>query len=182
MSIDAAVKKAWDELGESIKDKALKVRFMGSDYLVEAGKRTVAKLGDSAAAKDYYSLLILHYILNQDNAGGPAGDWISFRDLEGGDFYYSVFRQRAIDKIVKKYSNNAEGLFSNIQSLGAEKLNMADAAVQVKAFEKVPVAILLWKQDEELPGDANILFKENIKNIFCTEDVAVLGEIIASKL
>jgi len=182
MSIDAAINKAWDELGKSGKDKTLKVRFIGSDYLVELEKKRVTKLGDSAVAKDYYALLILHYILNQDSAGEPAGDWISFRDLEGGNFYYSVFRQRAIDKIVKKFANNADGLFIDIQKIGGEKLNMADAAVQIKAFEKVPVAVLLWKQDEELPGDANILFKENIKKIFCTEDVAVLGEIIASKL
>ena len=182
MGIEAALNKAWEDLKGSGKDKPLGASFIGADYSVDLERKEVLSSRDGTKVKDYFALLILHYILKQGTASTPSGEWISFRDLDAGEFYYPVFRKRAIEPVLGKYGANPFGIFNNAQKIDAKKIDMADAAVEVKVFEKVPVAVLLWKSDDELPADANILFKENIKQIFGTEDIAVISEIVASKL
>lgn len=57
-----------------------------------------------------------------------------------------------------------------------------DKRIVIEALEKVPILITLSRQDEEFSPDANILFDESIRQIFCTEDVVVLTEILTHSL
>jgi len=42
--------------------------------------------------------------------------------------------------------------------------------------------IKLWRQDTEFGPDANMYFDASIKNIFCTEDIVMLAQIVSSQL
>ena len=42
--------------------------------------------------------------------------------------------------------------------------------------------ILIWRADEEFGPEANMLFDESIKRIFCTEDIVVLAGTVAAAL
>ena len=46
----------------------------------------------------------------------------------------------------------------------------------------VPVTFVLWKGDEELPPEGNILFDSTISEYLSVEDINVLCEIIAWRL
>jgi len=54
--------------------------------------------------------------------------------------------------------------------------------VTINAFAHVPITLVLWKGDEELAPNGNILFDANISDYLSTEDVTVLTETIIWKL
>jgi len=46
----------------------------------------------------------------------------------------------------------------------------------------VPVAVLLWKGDDEFPGQAGILFDASAHHYLPTEDLAGMGDWLAHQL
>lgn len=178
MGYKAALDKSWDTL--DTKGKTY-IKFLSDEYEVDASDRKVVSLSCNVEAKDYYKILILHYLANESDVSTIENDkWISFREMDGGQAYFSAFRKRAIEPILRKYGDNPAGLFGRMTSLGAEKLEEGNAGISIRVFEKVKTGIVLWGKDEEFNADCNMLFNEGIKKIFSTEDVAVLGGIIAS--
>jgi hypothetical protein len=54
--------------------------------------------------------------------------------------------------------------------------------VNINAFDRVPTTLVLWRGDEELAPNGNILFDSNISDYLSTEDITVLCETIVWKL
>jgi len=140
-------------------------------------------LSCNVAAKDFTSILILHYLVKKLN-GLPAltGEWLDFKTLSGIEGYKAAFRQRVIEPIVRKYGKNPEALLSVLDRFPGKRVDQADIGIVVKAFEGVAAMILFWRQDEEFSAEANMLFDRSITHIFCTEDIVVLGGMIAGKI
>jgi hypothetical protein len=134
-------------------------------------------------AKDFAAILILHY-LSRKLKGLPAltDNWCSFKELAGIEGYYSAFRKRSIEPIIRKYGSHPEGMLQALDRLPAKRVNQGDIGIVLEAFEAVPVMITLWRSDEEFGPEANMLFDRSITQIFCTEDIVVLAGMIASQL
>ena len=182
MGYEIALKKAWDDVELSgAKDRY--VKFLNDEYEVDYVQRNIISMSCNIPAKDYYKLLILHYLSNQGKVSNiTENSWISFKELDGGDAYFSAFRKRAIEPILRKYGDNPSSIFERARSFNAEKIGNGTAAIAINAFPKIKVAVILWAKDDEFSAECNMLFNPEIKHIFPTEDVAVLGGITASLL
>jgi hypothetical protein len=180
MTYEPALNKAWDQIQRLSADKAFALKFFSDEYSLDAVGRKVLSLSCNVPAKDFVSILLLHY-LEQKLKGLPslAGEWISFKELESGEAYYPAFRKRAIEPILRKYGSIPEGVFSVLDKGIGKKISQADAAVAVEAFVGVPIIVEIWKGDDEFGPEANMLFDRSISRVFCTEDVAVLGGFVA---
>jgi hypothetical protein len=176
MSYEAALCKAWLEIERLSAKKSFAIKFFSDEYSVDVANRKIMSLSCNVLAKDFVSILLLHY-LEQELKGLPSlsGEWISFKELSSGEAYYPAFRKRSIEPILRKYGTNPEGIFKGI----AKKVDQADAAVTVEAFTGVPIMVEIWAGDDEFKAEANMLFDRSIAKIFCTEDVAVLGGFAA---
>jgi hypothetical protein len=180
MSYEAALEKSWLNLEAGNPGKTIEVKFFSDEYSVDIGNRKVLSLSCNVAAKEFVSILVLHYLERKLKGLEPlTGEWISFKELESGEIYYPAFRKRAIEPILRKYGTNPQGLFTVLDKGIAQRIDQADAAVKVKAFEGVPVIVEIWKGDDEFGPEANMLFDRSIAGIFCTEDVVVLGGFVA---
>ncbi len=118
-------------------------------------------------------LVILHYVL-----GGPGtldGRLISYREIEGGSLYYSVFHQRAIVPMVKAFEKDPEGLERSAQSLGGTRVQRGDLSFDFLFFPFLLVNISLWKGDDEVPTTGNILFDASAARSLRAEDLAHLS-------
>jgi hypothetical protein len=126
-------------------------------------------------------ILMLHYFTLAK--GTPAlGRLITYKQLPGGMNYFPAFSQRAIAPLVNRFGQNPELLISTATTLGGREVDYGDVSVTINAFDRVPVTLVLWRGDEELAPNGNILFGANISDYLSTEDVAVLSEIIIWKL
>lgn len=174
---------SWERL-KALTDKShFEISFMGDSYSIDEGSRSMYSLSCNTPAREDAAVLILHYLLS-DLKGIPPlkREWVSFKDVPEGAFYYSAYRKRAIEPIIRKYGESPEAILTAMDKFNARRVQLGDIGIEFNVFEKVPVAISIWRKDEEFDANANILFDANIAEIFPTEDIAVLGGIIASAL
>ncbi len=183
MGYEVAVTKAWDELKNLTGERLLKARFMADEYEADIAGRKVISCSCNAPAKDYHAVLILHYLIKK-MGGLPSlsGEWISFSGLRGFESYEPVFKKRAVMPIIRKYGANPAALLEAGERFGAKKSAYGDAGIIFEAFPGVPAMIAVWQGEEGLEPNASIAFDRNITDIFCTEDIVVLAEVVALSL
>jgi len=183
MSYEAALQKGWEGLSKLNPGKILAVKFLGDEYTIDSGEKKIISLSCNVAAKDFTAILILHYLAHKLK-GLPVltGEWKTFKELSGVEGYYSAFRNRAIEPIIRKYGSHPEGILAALERLSAKRVDQGDVGIVLEAFEGVPALITLWRSDEEFGPEANMLFDKSIAQIFCTEDIVVLAGFVASLL
>lgn len=181
MSYDIALQKAWEDLGKFNPDKIVGVKFLADEYTVDFQEKKVLSLACNALAKDTTVILILHYLVRKlEGLPAVTGEWITFKELSEIEGYYPAFRSRAIAPLIRKYGHHPDGILDALERLPAKRVEQGDIGIVVEAFLGLPVLITLWRGDEEFGPEVNMLFDRSITRIFCTEDVVVLGGIVAS--
>jgi hypothetical protein len=183
MPYEAALEKAWDELAGLAKAGRYCVPLLGDTYEVDMNARSVFSASCNVPAKEFLAILVLHYLAASLKKGySPAGEWVSFKDITGGEIYYPAFREGAIKPILRKYGDRPEALLKAAERFRGRAVLSGDAAVELETFKDVPVRIMLWRGDDEFGPEATILFNRNITSLFTMEDVAVLARVIAHSI
>ncbi len=130
-------------------------------------------------------VLLLHYLegCSSSQEVKTGEKWISFQDLPEGRFYMDAFTRRARDPLVKAFGQNPEKILETSEkAYNATPLEMGDFSVAVQALPMAPVALVLWKGDDEFPPEGNILFDETVKSILSAEDIATLAGMVVYPL
>jgi len=180
---EVALDKAWELLRAIGKTGEAKIDFLGEGYTVDFDRKTVMKRGQSAPVKEYYRVLILHYLAREKAVSvAEKIDWIGFQDLESGKFYYSAFAQRSLARLNRKFSQNPRALWEKAEKLNPVELTLGDFGFRVQAFPKIWVAVIYWQGDEEVSQQFDLLFNREIAQIYSTEDVVVLGQTVVGYL
>ena len=183
MGYEVALKKAWEDLANLKSPKNLSVKFLADEYSVDTGLEKILSLSCNTPAKDFLTILILHYLVKKlKNLPELSGQWLTFRELSGVEGYYDAYHKRSIEPIIRKYGKNPDGIKDVLNRLPGKLAEGGDVSVTIEAFTNVPVLIKLWKQDAEFGSDANMYFDASIKDIFCTEDIVMLAQIVVSQL
>ena len=172
------------ELGHEVirGDRAVSVRMLGEPCMVDVGSRTVFyEDRDCEEVPPYLQILVLHYLL-----GLPASPlrnrFVSFRELDGGALYFQAFKARAIDPLVRTFGDQPELLSRAAASLGAEPLGIGQVSFKIDFFEKLPIAVVLWLGDLEVPASASIMFDASANAILSTEDLTVVAGVTSRTL
>ena len=126
-------------------------------------------------------ILILHY-LTLAKGTAATNNLITFRDLPGGIVYYPTFSKRTMEPLTRFFGREPELLVKASEKLGAHQTDVGNTTVVINAFRHVPITMVLWHGDEELPPQLNLLFDANITDYLESEDVTVLCEIVTWKL
>ncbi len=123
-------------------------------------------------------VLIFHY-LNGANGLNPTGQWIAYQEVPDGRFYLDAFLRRAKNPMVQVFGSTPEILMDlAVQVYGAIPFDQGDLSVTVRAFPLVPVALILWRGDDEFPPEGTILFDRTIPSMLSAEDIAWLAGMI----
>ncbi|MDD2680110.1 MAG: hypothetical protein PHO03_04880, partial [Candidatus Omnitrophica bacterium] len=79
MGYEAALTKAWEDLAKLKPANNLAVKFLADEYSIDLAAKRVLSVSCNAAAKDWVSILVLHY-LNQKLKGlpEPTAEWLTF--------------------------------------------------------------------------------------------------------
>lgn len=153
---------------------------LGKEHQVDLeGRKVLGPDGKEAAPP--LPILILHYLA----ATSPlplAGELISFRELEGGELYYAAYEGRAIRPLREKFGADPPLLLKAGEALGAKPFRLGHASLEVPLFPRIPVFVVVWAGDDEVPSSANVLYDSTIRRQMHTEDVAVAASLVASKL
>ncbi len=178
-----SIEQAWELLGAIGKEGKVEVVFLGRTYSVDFDKRKVIDLSNPGPVKDYYEILILHYLAKEKSVtvSDPI-EWVGFQDLPSGKFYYSAFRQRTIGRLDGGFPDDPAPLWENGKKIGGEDLKLGDSGFQVRAFPKAFVAVLYWRGDGEVSSRYDILFNREVARLYSTEDTVVLAQTVVGVL
>jgi hypothetical protein len=159
----------------------ISINYLNQPYhiLLPDGQILLGDSGLEASLRD--KILILHYFTGAKGTP-PTRKLIAYKQLPGGISYFPAFSRRAIAPLVKNFGKSPEKLIKAAAKLGGREAGFGDVSVTINAFDRVPITLVLWRGDEEIAPNGNILFDANISDYLATEDATVLTETIIWKL
>jgi hypothetical protein len=158
-----------------------RLKFWEAEYVIDYPEGSVREEKSGQEPSTFVQILILHYLIHAD--GTPSADkWISFRELPGGRGFDPAFQQHANQPLARAFGHNAEGFIKAAEALGGERLSFGSASFLFRIFPRQWVAVVLDLADEEFPAWVNILFDGTASHYLPTEDWAVVGELLSSRL
>jgi hypothetical protein len=135
-----------------------------------------AKSGDEVPIQQ--QVLLLHYLIGAKGSV-ISREWIAYQEVPDGKFYLDAFLRRAKNPMVQGFGMQPESLVKLATEVyGAKPLDQGDISVVIQALPMVPVALILWKGDDEFPPEGTILFDRSISDILSAEDIAWLAGMI----
>ncbi len=162
----------------------VQIAFFGTHYCVQWPSGAAVRASDQKEADVATRLLLMHYIITAD--GAPmASKWIAFRNLPSGLGYDAAFQRRASAPLVQAFGAPGHGQTSfevAARMLCGERLRFGDAAFCFRLLPRVWLAVVLYVADDEFPASANMLFDAAAEHYLATEDLAVLGGMLAGRL
>ncbi|HSJ53380.1 MAG TPA: DUF3786 domain-containing protein, partial [Anaerolineae bacterium] len=111
-----------------------------------------------------------------------ADRWIAFRNLPGGLGYDAAFQARANLRLARAFGSERAAFEAAARSLKGESLSFGDASFLFRMLPRLWLAVVLYLADDEFPANANVLFDAAASHYLPTEDLAVLGGLLAGRL
>jgi hypothetical protein len=166
--------KLWKELGSlepqqiesriglSCRDGRYVVPFLGRDCSVDipAGHIQVS-VSDPLAGDPDFELLLLTYLLRSMHID-PSGKWVSEKELPGGSNFFSGQHRLPFEALEKRFGEDVAGFRRRCQALQGRELEFGDASFAFEPLACIPLACVLYGQDEEFPPRITLLFDSTI--------------------
>ena len=160
---------------------ALSLSFLNQEVQIAWPDLSFHLRDDNGPLPIQQEILLLHYLIGvcESEGGGVAGEWISFQEVPDGRFYMDAFQRRAKIPLIQTFGGNPELLLRlATEQLGAVPSDQGDYSVVVQALPLVPIALILWRGDDEFPPEGNILFDRSITKFLSAEDIAWLAGMV----
>ncbi|MBA3036731.1 MAG: DUF3786 domain-containing protein [Desulfobacterium sp.] len=156
-------------------DLAAAAKRLGAQY--ESGKLTLQCLGKNFGVDDKGNIVteihvnpqvtipILNYILYGAGAS-PSGEWVTFRELKGGEEWYPLYSQRA-EKPLKKIADTYTELFSDmLQIFNGKRIDYhypAEISIVLQPLPKVPILICYSGPEDGLESTLTIFYDKTVE-------------------
>ena len=133
---------------------------------------------DSNEVPIQQQVLLLHYLDLAEDVE-ISGEWIAYQEVPDGKFYLDAFIRRAKNPMVQGFGDNPELMVKLTTDVyGATPMEQGDLAVRIQALPLIPVALIIWKGDDEFSPEGTILFDRTVSKILSAEDIAWLAGMI----
>jgi heterodisulfide reductase subunit C len=158
-------------------DSGIEVSFFNETYSISLPDVTFHPSTLNLVSK----LLILHYLASTGD-DKTTGEYVGFRDLPGGMFYFKTYAKQGPERIARDFGDEPEKIFPIAEKLGGSKASFGDASIRLSVFPLIDVLIVLYEADNEFPTEAYVLFKNDIINYLSLKDISMLIGEVAGKL
>lgn len=136
---------------------------------------------DHHLAALWLRVLLAHYFRTAD--GTPlTGRWASLRDLPGGLMYERAFQGYSGDELARGFGSDFSRLRELATRYGARPMSQGDASFWLDVLPRVPIAVVCYQGDDELPSTAQLLFDAAANHYLPTDALATLGGRLARLL
>ncbi|HSV41791.1 MAG TPA: DUF3786 domain-containing protein [Methanomassiliicoccales archaeon] len=188
-----ALDMAWDALGpytveelavaarcETANDR-LVVPLLDGWVLVDRDPRTI--VSDLPENNIFLAIMVLHYLAGCARAPsqGEESSWLIFRQLPGGEAFQAAFQKRVVRELALTFSNDPSQLVLAGSKLKG-RMEGPGACVRLPFLPRLPVKVIVWPGDDDIPGSANMLFPLRSSQILPTEDHSEIGAVVLSAL
>jgi hypothetical protein len=143
---------------------------------------TLQPMSDSGGPlSSFDAAMLLHHLRSSDGAA-PAGRWISFRELPGGEFYHQAYLGYTGGRLARAFGPRPDEFDAVASSFGDRLEAPAPHTWRFTPLPRVLLAACLWPGDDEVPAQASVLFDENAGRHLPTDGLALLGAGLTGRL
>ena len=111
----------------------------------------------------FFCLMVLVY-LTEAKEIKPTHTWVSEKDLLGGSTFFRGPHQLQVKDLEDLYGKDPVAFLKAGKRLGGSEILYGDKGFALEVFPKVPLAYVLWKEDEEFPPRMGVLFDSSIQS------------------
>ena len=145
------------------------------------GKADADRFAPALLAHFTDRILILHYLARTTGAY-LSGRVVGFDQLAGGRFYGSAFRKRTEQPLADLFGQDPGRLAAAAGKIGGVPGQAGSASVLLWPFPKVPMTLVVWPGEDEIPANGRVIFDDTAEEHLSTEDIAVLGDQVVRRL
>ena len=171
-SIDLS--EAAQRLGAQFLNDKLTIKICGKDFSVDAEGNISSDIHINA----YMAVPVLNYILN-GSGRAPSGNWITFRELNGGPSRYAHFQQ-CCERPLKQVADTYTDLFKDMLEIfdGKEIVSHIDSDVSIvlHPLPLFPIMVCYWKPEDGLDSNLYIYFDAASDDHLDIESIYTLNE------
>jgi hypothetical protein len=166
-----------NKLGGIHANGKLTIKILGKNLSVDSEGQFFTDIHVHA----WLAIPVLNYILHGD--GRPVtGNWVPFRELNGGKTWYRLFGQRC-EKPIKKVADIYTNLFDDmIHLFGGSQAGRAydsDISVVLHALPRVPLLVCYWRPEDGLESDLHLFFDVSAESNLNIESIYTMGAGLA---
>jgi hypothetical protein len=169
--------EAAKRLGAQFSNNKLTIKVLGKDFSVD----TKGNISSEIHINAYMAVPVLNYILN-GSGKSPNGNWITFRELNGGPSRYSHFHQ-CCEKPLKRVADTYTDLFKDMLEIfdGKQIVSHIDSDVSIVLYPLplFPIMICYWKPEDGLESNLYIYFDSTSDDNLDIESIYTLIEGLA---
>jgi len=128
-----------------------------------------------------HQAMILYYF-SHSRGLHPPGKWISFSELEDGQFYNAAFQGYTSRRLLQFFGEDYPRFQQANQQLGGENFSFGDGAYRYQILPKVTLLLVYWEGDDEFPPSYKVLFEDIADDHLPTDGCAILASMLTGKL
>jgi Domain of unknown function (DUF3786) len=144
-----AVGGVWD-------GNAFKVPLIGIDYTLDPANQLITRTWQVDHPVSYQAGVVLLTTLAASKGVPPSGRMAVPQELPGGRMFFTGPHAVANGPLAKAFEKDSSRLIDRALGLGGEMIEGADVAIRIPGLPYVPLYVLLWRGDQEVPVRAVI--------------------------
>lgn len=157
----------------------IRVPVLNRHMLVDVDQRRV--FGDDASlARSVWAVLVVHYLCAVDLA--PDNREVSFSYFQDCRSYLSVFGKRITARFLATSGRSMETFVRLAEAVGGIKMPGPGTGYRFDVFPRVPITIVRYDGDEEMPAGASIIYHADAERLLPAEDRVVAVELLLDAL
>ena len=149
-------KQAAEAVGAEWDGKTFKVAMLGVQYSIDPTNQKITILDQGDHRISYQAGVVLLTTLSLSKGVPPSGRMTVPQDLPGGRMFFTGAHAVAIDPLAQYFEKNSGQLLSRVLGIGGEIIRDAEIALRIPGLPHVPLYILFWRGDQEIPARAVI--------------------------
>ncbi len=155
--------------------------FMNSLYHCDpVSEKITSPLKDALVSYPEFELLLGSYLTYALNIP-RRGKWISEKELPAGSTFFKGPHRLPDSEMIQLFGRDRNTFIETGTRLQGTRLEFGDASFEFQLFPRVPLACILWTEDDEFPARINYLFDASLGQMLPLDVILALVNCFVKK-
>lgn len=148
--------QAAEAVGAEWDGETFRVKMLGIHYTIDPANRRITVANQADHRVSYQAGAVLLTTLSISKGVPPSGRMAVPQELPGGRMFFTGAHAVATEPLAKYFEKDSNQLLNRALGVGGEMIEGADIAIRLPGLPYVPLYVLFWRRDQELPARAVI--------------------------
>lgn len=163
--------------------KGFRLPILNQDYFIVPSEQSIRETGSPTSPSPGFHLQLsaVNYLIGAQDIP-LAGVWVSERQFPNGPLFFRGPHEMPVRSLEKTFGQDLSAFQKACLSCGGKRVDGGDIAFELPMFPRLPVRIILWKEDEEFPARICFLFDQTADKHLRLDALWSVGKAIEKAL